>query len=310
MLIVGTTISGCISHSVISPPAGKRVHAIPHLIGFPFKKSKYQEVVIPFIPTNSLIFVNAIINGKIYPCIVDTGASFTYLPASLNLTSRPCFARNNVFVTYGDNFTRSNGDCRILPAIHLSQYVVHNLKTLQSAHNQLDIASNVMILGNNAFDRVVLTLDYRNRVILVRTHQYDLTKMKHASSDRIIPIEYTKDSLSFSGQVNHHPARFILDSGATNCAFTKAFCQRYGLKQQQGRDVITTLFVRAAHARMIKETNIGISSLYWKATDIDIENDIDAHIDGTLGMPLFKHYRVTIDYFRHKMLLEPYSNYS
>jgi predicted aspartyl protease len=105
---------------------------------------------------------------------------------------------------------------------------------------------------------------------------------------------------------NNHNARLQIDTGASGLVISRSVADRAGLKLSSHSDMggIGSQGRRAAYTAFADDIQIG--SLEFRDCSVDVidaRNVVDD--DGLIGMDVFSHFLVTLDYPMRKLLLAP-----
>lgn len=105
---------------------------------------------------------------------------------------------------------------------------------------------------------------------------------------------------------NNHNARLQIDTGASGLVISRSVAERAGLKLFSHMDVggIGSQGRKAGYAAFADDIQIG--SLEFRDCEVDVvdtRNVVDE--DGLIGMDVFSHFLITLDYPMRKLLLAP-----
>lgn len=161
----------------------------------------FREVRVPF-RTNAGgdIIIKALPGGKPVSCIVDTGAENTVWAKSLSVKSRRTKKTELLEDAVGN---RIPGRRVHVASLKLGDYEVRNLSGTEindqtaAGRKGLPRSRSEVLLGNEAFDRVVLTIDYEKKGLLLREPDYDLTKQKRDSQALRQKFEWSQGTEGF-----------------------------------------------------------------------------------------------------------------
>jgi hypothetical protein len=170
------------------------------------------------------------------------------------------------------------------------------------------------ILGADLFKRWVVTIDYAARTITLE----DPREFAYSGNGEFIPLRLSGDRPFVKATVtpvdsNPIEGLFVIDTGdSSTIAFHTPFVEKYKLRSQ--------------NQKMIAHPSHGISGdsrSWWgriarfKLGEITIDHpvatfaeatkgsDADRSYDGRLCGEILRRFKVTLDYSRHQMILEP-----
>jgi predicted aspartyl protease len=107
-------------------------------------------------------------------------------------------------------------------------------------------------------------------------------------------------------KLNDHAARLQIDTGASGLLISRSVATRAGLQQFSKNEVggVGDKGQQASYTTFVESIKIG--SLEFRDCDVQVleqRNVVDS--DGLIGMDVFSHFLVTLDYPIRKLLLEP-----
>lgn len=276
-------------------------------------QQKYNEVRVPFSQRRGHIYVQAIWAGKSIKCLVDTGATYISWPQPLGLASIPTGIQTWSATSGG---IRVYGEWVLAPSLQLGGFKLQNIPTIlytvaEQANGQKTFVAQAegikeIVLGNEAFHNVVLTIDYQKQEVILRDSDYDITHLPHPHS-YLLNLSWNDGTPVVLGQLAGHPARFMLDTGSNDMVISSAFAQKYfsryprrKSRYRAGYGLINTDEISGANGSIgnIKFMTDSITIFPFSSTE---------NVDGLIGEPFLKYFRITIDYRRSKILLEPNS---
>lgn len=276
-------------------------------------QQKYKEVRVPFTQKRGLIYVQALWAGKPVKCVLDTGATYIFWPQPLGLAATP-IGRRVQTLGIGGGY-RVLGEWVLAPSIQLGGFKLRNILTIsksivEKANGQkISVAQaegvQEIILGNYVFQNVVLTIDYQKQEVILRDRDYDITRIPHLH-DYLLDLVSDDGDLLLLGQLAGQPARFQIDTGNTNrLAINSTFAQKY-LSAYPRTKSRTKLFYGVIINDNIPGINGNIGSIKFNTGRLAIV-PLNLNVDALIGEPFLRYFRVTIDYSRSKILLEPYN---
>ena len=265
---------------------------------------------------------------------LDTGSTSVAWPRSLSITGAFAGEYSQDCDVLG-SCTKSRSI--LLPHLQIGGYKVLNLPTemsdtsngLFSTHAQEDAEP---LLGNPAFVRTVLTVDYKNGLLTIQNPAYDFTKQRRKTGDYVLEMGWQSNSLDEKWKqnvygtpairvaVNGAPIWCTLDTGwdGPEMGLTKSFVDRHPSIRRARRDrmpvnaIYSTAQVDRLHDLVLT------APCLWPPHAPPLTLKVDAGVTPTLpsdspegeaaiGLLLMERYRITIDYQRGRVLLEPYA---
>ena len=226
----------------------------------------------------------------------------------------------------------------VLPRVRIGGYEITNLPTTMLDNDARLFSpsqrSNVdedQILGNSAFVKTVLTVDYKNSIMIIWPSHYDFTKQHRREGDRVLEMGWTTSyshedwMLDFYGTpairvslaggsfwcmldtgwgdsdfgiannfVKHHPSLRLVRHDKTR------FNARHSAEQVERLHDLK-LTIPCLWPPSVKPISMTLNGLVTPTLDRDDEKG-----SGVIGLALMERYRITIDYGRGRVLLEPY----
>lgn len=276
-------------------------------------QQKYRQVRVPFTQERGLIYVQALWAGKPVECVLDTGATYISWPQTLDLAATPTEISVHI-LGIGEN-RAYDGKWFLVPSLELGDLKLKNVPAIseigvKKANGQkisLAPAEGIqkIILGNYVFENVVLTIDYQKQEVILRETDYDITRLPRLHS-YLLDLFWDNDgSLVLLGQLAGHPARFQIDTGNTvGIVSNSAFAQKY-LSAYRTKSTVKTAF-EVISSEKIRGVNGNIGGIEFNTGTVTIV-PLNSNVDVLVGESFLKNFRVTIDYSRRKVLLEPYS---
>ena len=291
----------------------------------------YQAVYIPFTLRAGTIVVPVTVAGKTLPWVLDTGASDTIWVASPLIADTP-----------GKGFGASqdaSGKSHIATTATIARMEIGGYERRQVGGAVMHLtraeAATVeakgvpRLLSNTVFAGVVLTIDYAKRELIVRSPDYD--PATEASGRGEYAFDFRPLALDSHGNygwaavevlIAGKPLTLAVDTGFSAEKYGIALWQKSytsllpalkaqpGFREDKGIANTTTL---AGTARQTFTTTSPVPFLIGKAqtglspfrASLLIMGTSLPLVDGILGWSVLRDYRVTFDYPRHKLLLEP-----
>ena len=195
----------------------------------------------------------------------------------------------------------------------------------------LEDAGQQPLLGNTAFVQTVLTVDYKKAQLIIRPPQYDFLRQPRKPGDRVLEMGWTchysdedwrkscYGTPAIEATLGSAPFWCTLDTGAggSEICLTQALVENTPFIKQKRHDV-SSLNATSSSAQVERLYNLNVKfpclvprrippvalSLNGLVTPT-LKSDPAGGI-GVIGFPLMQRYRITIDYGRGRILLEPY----
>ena len=275
---------------------------------------RYGEVHIPFTLRDGGVFLKMIWAGRPVEALLDTGSAFTNWPQSLHLvglkTSLPQegdMAAN--IVTHGEWTVLPSikeGDCewQDIPTVAVGEMKL----TAPSKTTRLilkTVTSPAPILGASAFQNVVLTIDYCKKEIIIRSLAYDVARLPRQPHDLLLKPEWPNGFLPvLHGSLRGLPARFGLDTGCSGMPISTRFAGRLPTSLQAG---MTSMNINGSSVSVprLRPLPGKLEGLHF-IDDYPTAASIPTNVDALAGTGFLPNYRVTFDYSRGNLLLQPY----
>jgi len=263
----------------------------------------YNEVQVPLIMgSDGRPYVQVSWGGRKIVCILDTGTPEVLWPRWMGLKGQPL----SVIVRTSDVLGKSSsGEWVLAPDITLGGFSVHDLVTLaedEPARSQGTRHSLSMpVVGLQAFDGVILTIDYAHKRLTLRNREYFLNITRKPRSPHSLLAEYPSydnNQVVLPGTLSGHKARFVLDTG---CAYDMIIGASYAHKYLSVGPIWTdprsgTIWYGSRH---LAGTLLG-----RPFTGAGYVVPTTSPVDALLGTGLFRLYRVSIDQYRGIVLFE------
>ena len=295
----------------------------------------YHAVHIPVVIRNGEVLVLAKLAGKLIWCQVDTGSSMTAWASWLKLPCRP----TGLLVGNADaSAIASLSDIVFLPEVELGGYQIRELVSSRTFTGEREDSPSssyvhrIPLLSGTAFAPIVFTLDYAHSELILRDHTYDITRPPRKKNDILldfalkpvpIPDLYfaaSKDNLdTWQGEQLKHGgipyiksliagnvASSILDTGWTGKAISisEGYFQKT-MAKKKWKSEQTDFSSTSGSAKSTQIANVPFA-FPSGAVSLTPANILALPMaDSVIGSEILQHYRVTIDYQRRKILLEP-----
>jgi len=295
-----------------------------------------KEARVPLIKRGHGLYVKVWLNDKEELCQLDTGATNVDWPRGLHVEGE--------LTSWSGQSCDVLGECIatrtiVLPHIRIGGHEVTNLPTEMSddaarlfAPPQRPDADDTPLLGNSAFVMTVLTVDYKNAGMIIRPPGYDFTKQPRKAGDRVIQMGWTTSSSDESWESVFYGVPSIcmslagasfwcaLDTGCggSDLDLTSNFVEHHPSIRQAKRDLIPLNATNSsAQVERLHDLAVTITCLappHVKPISMTLDGSVtptqegdDEEGEGVIGLALMKRYRITIDYGRRRVLLEPYA---
>ncbi len=295
-------------------------------------------VRVPFTKQNGLIIVQAEVGGKVLPCVVDTGDPLIRWPKGLRLAGKATGIHATGTDVGGNSETH---EMVLLSRVRLGAYELADVPswavggpnaptdkagapTDMLAAGAGGVWQRYPVLGNIVFERVALTIDYQKSELVLRT----ITSSSSAPNARTLPVRrvgpvFTTGAgvarggfLVIAGTVGGRPVNFVLDTGLPFEEGIVLAPNKRDLAAAQSssrRDARAVLGL----GQVATEQFAGVT---WSLADgvlgqgdvivpsrFSLAGDGRTSLDALIGAHLLRAYRITIDYPRARVVLEPYS---
>jgi len=285
--------------------ATKSIHIISSIILclgmiFPLQLISSSETKIksfPFKIVNSLIIIEAEIDGKEGNYILDTGTDAILLDGSPDQTNQ------NIITPSGDLSTHNTK----LTSLKVGNYVKYDVDahivSLSSLKDELGIDLSG-IIGGKFFMPENLILDFKHSEVIISSHitSTDVAGMNTESFTLVnqIPIINIK--------IQNKSYRFALDSGATAHFVCPSTLQRIEAKTTVAShtDIWTVQNVSEIDVSFVIESfslgNVKFSGHHYISYDLDhINTELDTPIDGIISLAEIAHEKIILDFRTQKL---------
>ena len=291
-----------------------------------------KEARVPLIKHENSIYVKIWLNDKEELCQVDTGAAAVEWPRGLHVGGRLTSLHGQSVDPLGGSIDTQTV---VIRDLRIGGYEVTNLPTEMSEVSsylflppQWPDADKGSNLGNPAFVQTVLTIDYKNAVMVIRPPQYDFTGHSRATGDRVLQMGWTTDYPDKDWESNLYGFPAIraslagasfwctLDTGwaGPELGLTDEFVKHHPSVGQAKHDLFQFGAMHgSAQVERLHGLNVAIPCL-WPPRTAPISLRMDGLVtptlyggEGVIGLALMERYRITIDYGRRRVLLEPYA---
>jgi hypothetical protein len=279
-------------------------------------QAPYSAVHIPFTLQDGHIYVHALFDGKPRQCMVDTGTNGIMAIKGTGIQGR---ATGHIVKSLNLDGPDTFGQEIMLHNLQLGSYELQNVSislmpTPVNPDNAL--SDGVPLLGDDAFSQIVLTIDYARRELILRQPQYDFTAQRNAPNSVVLDFngnKYGRDFPCVAGTLRGKPSTFVLDTGFANDYIAVAPQAGAGAVSVHGLKPLGRKWVRTSYALLyLNQVNCTLftspygrkSCLAFQCPAVVFPN-IQGRYGASVGIEILKRFRITIDYPRRRMLLEP-----
>ena len=192
-----------------------------------------------------------------------------------------------------------------------------------SAHLQAN-PNYQCLLGNSIFSSIVVTIDYRLRSITFRNASYNPADQNHLPVTYSFPFYWASDTVSAKhfglivvlGTISGQPATLALDTGWSSDVMSirqSAYHRLFPSSTSTRRDRSLLTAFGQAKGVYVPDLVCGLRSDDPHHPDLKFHQpalvtaDQNDGVDAIWGYAVLKDYRVTIDYPRQRVFLEPYA---
>jgi hypothetical protein len=297
-----------------------------------------KDAIVPLVKHRNGLYVNAWLNNQEVLCKVDTGSDSVEWSRGLHVEGK-------MTGSHGESCDLLGGcvaaQTVLLPRLKIGNYEITNIPTDMSDAGSgpftpvLEDAGQQPLLGNTAFVQTVLTVDYKKAQLIIRPPQYNFLRQPRRPGDRVLEMGWTSRysgsdwRKSFYGTpaveatLGNAPFWCTLDTGAggSEICLTQTLVDNNPSVKQRWRDV-SSLNATSSSAQVERFHNLTVKfpcsvlsrtppvalNLNGLVTPTLKSDPVEGA--GVIGLPLMQRYRITIDYGRGHILLEPYQNIS
>jgi hypothetical protein len=294
----------------IDPRFDSSLFAEPKEGGPDYALNAAYPVTIPFRPAVNLIIVEASVNGKTLPFILDTGAVNILFPETVAALGLSPEGHLSGFGGGQDEFTISQ--VRIASLVFASaryqpqKFLVYPFPELPKVTGIPQLAG---ILGYEIFKRFVVRVDYPRHELTL-----SLPDAFHFSGDGLtIPFHFVGNGLEVDGTVDSTSGKFIVDTGNTGSLilyspwvsrhrgqFSAALAKTYTATGAAGG-------AAAFSFAIIKHLTLGSASFRDVPGALSLQTSgatANPYGTGIVGAELFLKSAITFDYQRRSIILE------
>lgn len=283
----------------------------------------FNKVVVPFTNHKGHIFVTANFDGNPLTCLIDTGVR-DVLCQNLPRNGRDggkSFGYNNP-LGY-----KSHARYVTLDRVDLGELQLSNPDCVSITANGIGIANTVdgipinTILGNSVFKDVIVTIDFSQNILIFRSLAYDISKIPLRVGCVLLDVSFLcpnqlgPAAILAQGQIEGQSVPIMLDTGhaGQGIVLSSDFRKKLSRVHDKVSKPNYTIFARPI--------NNDTTPLHWKIGDMTgiskglvmspkqpgSPASVYDSIQAVVGYDVLRHYRITIDYSRKKVLFEPAS---
>ncbi len=277
----------------------------------------YQAVCVPFTLDGGDILVRASLDGRVTKCLVDTGTTDIMIPNGAGVRAVDTGETVHVENVDGsdDRYRRT-----VLRHLHLGNYELRGTYAdVEATRDKSDASADPPTLGDAAFSHIVLTIDYARRELVLRQPQYDFTRDRNAHHGFVMSINRDMDDPDFPfvlGTLCGKPAKLILDTGNDGDVV--------GLTERAGAEATVEYSTHLVGHRRVRQKSRHPSlndvvfflpatlgrehGHIWYKSPAEVFPGLGgsrADVGVDIGEGFLSQFRVTIDYPRRRVLLEP-----
>ena len=290
------------------------------------------EAHVPLVVKHGGVFVVASLNGTQTLCKIDTGSDTVQWHRNLHCAGVLTGERGQ---TSDPQKGSADAEVVILPHIQIGTFTLTGLPTMMQdtytglfSPTQERDGDTTPLLGNPLFALTVLTIDYRHRVLTIRppTHNFQ-TEPRHYG-DRILQLGWTSHSEdsegeqqlfgwpTFRARVEGKPFWCVFDSGweGPELGITETLLQSFPMQRQAPRTPVPQNFQHGSYTvpqlKGLQFQAPVIAPAHAPPLCLQSKTIIVKSLgggDGIVGTYLMERYRITLDYQRRCILLEPYA---
>ena len=272
--------------------------------------------IIPFELYKNFVFIPVNINGsKPYHFVLDTGANVSFLNETLaNGLNIEIKHHHESSIGTGETSTRLGFAKGVLLGLDGIDVPASRVAVVPLADIESSVGRQIDgILGADLFKRWVVTIDYAARTVtLDDPHDYAY----HGNGD-LIPLRMSGDRAFIKAIVtpvgsDSMEGQFVIDTGDhLALGLHTPFVEKYKLRSTQ--KMIPHLSQglsgesRNWWGRIVRFQlgKLAIDSPITTFAEATKGSDADRSYDGVLGGEILRRFKVTLDYSRHQMILEP-----
>jgi hypothetical protein len=285
-------------------------------------REPYQAVHIPFQAPNGYIPLKGNLAGKTVECVIDTGCDIVVWAERLHIAGRK-IAKDAAEVDAVGRQIQATPV--LLPTLQIGNYKLWKVlgfsaKIGKHGDKPTSVTDLPVLIGNLAFQQVVLTIDYQKRELILRQPAYDFSSQPPGKQDMVFEIPPASDSDFVTlpvirGVIEGRPARILLDTGwagpeiGLTEAFHKAIQPTLAKEYPEDRSEKVSSNMIGGEAQVERLPNVqftlGDKTTWNVLCPAIVFSRVYTNVDAVIGPEVLGDFRVTIDYPRRKLLLEP-----
>ena len=272
-----------------------------------------RQVTLPFRLLNNHIYVDAKLNGRVFPLLVDTGAANVITPTATRALGLP---------SVGDARVRGAGDetervafTRVsvlsLGGVRLRNQLF-SVVPLEKMGDIEGIAFNGLI-GYELFKRFVVRIDYD----LKKMTLFDAKTWVPDNAGVAVPFVFNGTVPEVEGSIGGIPASFDIDTGSrASVGLNSPFVQKFALRAELRPSIEAVTGwglggpTRGTVARA-KRLMLGQVAVDDVVVDMSLQRlgaTAQTSPAGNIGSGLLKRYVVTFDYAKQRVFLAPHAH--
>lgn len=301
------------------PETGVLPSPLPSLDKVRFKDSAKH---IPVAIRNGSIFVKARFNNQMIEGMLDTGCNELVWPDHLLIKGR----QTKFSTTINDtNNVYQLARETVIGNITIGGYTVENFPTyeiIETGVHQDGTAQQNLIIGNSFFLNSALTIDYHKSTILVRPSGVRIEDSNSNSTQYKTRFEWLPDARSqrvgvpaIRGRVNGKSALIEIDTGwnEKNVAVSNHLWDTIPVFKSSSTKIVklkaalSTVGVQhVSKAKIQIPVHVGRNEVFVTIITPAVKsNSATKGADAVIGSAFLENFRVTIDYPRQEIFLEP-----
>jgi Flp pilus assembly protein TadD/predicted aspartyl protease len=278
---------------------------------------------IPFkLGTDRRPYIQVRVNGNLANFVVDTGSGFTVISKeaakkfgvgeiSRGGTSQGVGGSGKFEIVYGLIRTLQAGDLRVrsIPCF---------IRPFHGSKERPDSERADGFIGLSVLSRFLTEIDYQNSVMRLDRSERTVTQAIAEPDTTVVPFRTTQNGLiSIETELDgNHRINAILDSGASSTVISSAAVARLNMRNSiiKGQTVrvvgaagisenVELLFLRNCKVADLQQNNLRALVLDFNA----INETSGFEQSGILGGDFLRHFRVTIDFTRGELALQPHT---
>ena len=303
---------------------------------------RFQAVHIPLTLNKwGQIFLPVTIDGKTRLWQFDTGSDVSNWPRGGDIKGEETEIARYSSGALGITGVEVND---VLSCVKIGKYECHKLsgysRKVKKPVQVNNKGENVYLLNSSAFSQVVVTVDYQRQDMIIRNRVYDpayeiIAKGVHALEFSTVKSYYDEDKPVADANYGQIVLKSNIGGKSVDLMLDTGYCNDWGLllKSDKYKVIIPPLKsgphpVKEWKRKISVYTTDGLKSVLTLSTspvDFTINgvkpkdmfaekasvlcdtSDDSAKYGGILGAAVLRNYRVTFDFPRQRLFLEPYA---